>query len=132
MNENQKPTEGIMDKFLKSGKDKRALTKVEFDDLLLETAVTCNWSFYQFDVPQFKYFLTRAFPEHHPPGRRYIKSLLAKASTKAREEIKERLGAETSKVSLALDCWMSDNCYEFMGKYTTMFDADCSNYISLC
>ena len=54
MNENQKPTEGIMDKFLKSGKDKRALTKVEFDDLLLETAVPCSWSFYQFDVPQFK------------------------------------------------------------------------------
>ena len=130
----QKSKEGSMDKFLKSNKNMRVLAKVDFDAILLETAVTCNWSFYQFDVPQFKYFLSRAFPEHRSPGRKYVKSLLAKAATKAREEIKERLAAETSKISLALDCWTSDNCYEFMGKHilSFFFNTNSSNYISLC
>lgn len=91
------------------------ITSAELDQLLLQTAVACNWSFNQFDNTMFRQFFARAFPGHQCPGRRKIKTLLTKAAEEAREEIRNRFANNTSKISLALDCWTSSNGYESMG-----------------
>jgi hypothetical protein len=91
------------------------MTKEEINDLLLQTMAACNWSFNQFDNPQFQFFITRLIPNHRCPGRRQMRSLLTKGADIARNEIKERLDTSTARVSLALDCWSSSNSYNFMG-----------------
>ena len=92
------------------------LTWPELDELLLQTLAACNWSFNQFDNPQFQYLISRALPNHRCPGRKLMKSLLKKAANAARKDIKARLAVCTSRVSLGLDCWSSSNSYNFMNK----------------
>jgi len=106
---------GSMDRFVQSRSNYEVITKKELDDLLLQTAAACNWSFLQFDNPQFQYFIARAFPDHVAPGRRHMKNLLGKAADKARDEIRSRFTKSSSRISLALDCWISSNSYDFMG-----------------
>ena len=108
------------------------MTKEEINDLLLQTMAACNWSFNQFDNPQFQFFITRLVPNHHCPGRRQMRNLLTKGADTARTEIKEKLETSTARVSLALDCWSSSNSYNFMGITALFSRFDFSNYLSLC
>jgi hypothetical protein len=108
------------------------MTKEEANDLLLQTMAVCNWSFYQFDNPQFQFFISHLIPNHRCPGRRQMKSLLTNAANTARTEIKARLEACTARVSIALDCWSSSNSYNFMGTIVYWFNTNFSNYVSLC
>jgi hypothetical protein len=108
------------------------MTKEEINDLLLQTMVACNWSFNQFDNPQFQFFITRLVPNHRCPSRRQMRNLLKKGADTARAEIKEKLEKSTARVSLALDCWSSSNSYNFMGITAPFSRFDFSNYLSLC
>ena len=93
----------------------RGITSSELQRLLLETMVTCNWSFDQFDVPVFRSLLHRGYPGHKIPHRHTIQSYLGSAAETAREEIKSRFEGHDGRISLALDCWTSSNRHEFMG-----------------
>ena len=104
-----------MERYVRMRSETSALIEPELNELLLQTLAACNWSFNQFDNPQFQYFINRVLPNHRCPGRKQMKSLLKKAADIAREEIKKRLAVCTSRVSLALDCWSSSNSYNFMG-----------------
>ena len=90
------------------------IDKEELHTLLLNATVACNWPFDQFDNPHFRMIIQRAFPGHVCPGRMKIVSLLKIAANTARDEIKHNLTSNTSRISLALDCWTSPSRWEFM------------------
>ena len=100
-----------------SSLNQNRLFESDLKELLLHTAVTCNWPFDQFDNPQFQELLNRGFPAHTLPGRKSITSQLKKSAEEARADIRRRLVENESRVSLALDCWTSPNRWEFMGMY---------------
>lgn len=87
----------------------------ELQRLLLQTMVTCNWPFDQFDGEVFRYLLRRGFPGHNIPRRMSMRRYLTSAAEIARDEIKSRFEHHDGRISLALDCWTSSNRWEFMG-----------------
>ena len=91
------------------------MTSVELHQVLLETMVTCNWPFHQFDVKVFRYLMRRGYPGHHIPRQKKAYRLLTSAAEKSRDEIKSRFENHDGRISLALDCWTSSNRWEFMG-----------------
>jgi hypothetical protein len=94
--------------------------------ILLQTMVTCNWPFDQFDVEIFRHLLHRGFPGHKIHNRRVIRGYLKTGAIKAREEIKSRFRSHDGRISLVLDCWTSSNRHEFMGTDLPISDAVCS------
>ena len=87
----------------------------ELQRLLLDTAVTCNWPFDQFDVEVFRHLMRRGYPGHNIPRKKTIKRHLTSAAKIARDEIKSRFETHDGRISIALDCWTSSNRWEFMG-----------------
>jgi hypothetical protein len=82
---------GAMEQFIRHEAKQEILTKNELEQLLLHTMVACNWSFNQFDLPHFQYFISKTIPHHSCPGRKQMQTLLAKVAVTARADIKERL-----------------------------------------
>jgi len=93
---------------------KPRITQNEFEVLCLRAMVASNWSFSQFEVPEFQNLLNGGY-DLHIPSAKVMKVRLAKYAEEAREEIKLRLTNNESRISLALDCWTSPNRLEFMG-----------------
>jgi hypothetical protein len=122
---------GAMEQFIRHQARQEILTKNELEQLLLHTMVACNWSFNQFDLPHFQYFITKTIPQHRCPGRKRMHTLLAKAAITARADIKERLSSCDVRISLALDCWSSSNSYNFMGKPLFLRHINNSDYLTL-
>jgi hypothetical protein len=89
--------------------------------ILLQSMVTCNWPFDQFDVEIFRHLLHRGFPGHRIPHRQTIRKHLTSGALNAREEIKSRFESHEGRISLALDCWTSSNRHEFMGTHSPVF-----------
>jgi len=91
------------------------ITTIELNQLLLQTAVACNWPFDQFDSTHFRSLIHRGFPGHSCPQRKAMKQMLTVVAETVRTEMKERFANVKSRISLALDCWTSPNRWEFMG-----------------
>ena len=91
------------------------MSGTELQRLLLETMVTCNWPFDQFNVKIFQYLMCRGYPGHHISRRTTVYRKLTLEAEKARDEIKTRFENHDGRISLALDCWTSSNRWEFMG-----------------
>jgi hypothetical protein len=85
------------------------IMKQNLDELLLKTAIICNWSFDQFDNIQFCSFISRAFSGHICSRRKRITALLKKKTIHVREAMKTTFSENDSRISLALDCWTSLN-----------------------
>jgi hypothetical protein len=90
-------------------------TKSQLEQLLLDTAITCNWPFDQFNSLQFRLLIERGFTGHHCPTGRVMRKLLKDKASVIRADLKARLTENSSYISLALDCWTSPNRWEFMG-----------------
>ncbi len=84
-----------------------------FEDKLLLTYVAVNLSFNFADNPQFCRRLQIARPGIEPPTRQHRRQLPDTRSTSQVEELFSDLGPYT-KVSLALDCWTSQNLKSFL------------------
>ena len=112
-----------------------AVTKRELEQLLLKAMVECNWTFNQFGSPSFKNLIGRGFPHHEDdiPGPTKMKKLLSTEAINARNDIRERITSNSSRVSLALDNWTSSNGIEFMGAYFVIkLELTFSNNFTLC
>ena len=93
--------------------EKSKLTEEEYDVKCLNAMVACNFSFDQFSVRPFRELLDigHGFEVRTP---KVMKTRLKKYANLAQKEIKQRLGNNESRISLALDCWSSSNRLEFM------------------
>jgi len=62
-----------------------------------------------------------------------MKKLLSTEAINARNDIRERITSNSSRVSLALDNWTSSNGIEFMGAYFVIkLELTFSNNFTLC
>ena len=95
---------GAMEQFVRRDVKQEVLTKNELEQLLLHTMIACNWTFNQFDLPHFQYFIAKIAPLHRCPGWKRMHTLLTKAAVTARADIKERLSSCDARISLALNC----------------------------
>jgi hypothetical protein len=93
----------------------RLATKDELRDLLLRALAANNWTFLQFNDPDFIALVKRGFPHLEVPSRKIMRSYLANEAVKSRAVLKSQLEANDSKISIALDCWLSPNRINFMG-----------------
>ena len=73
-----------------------SLTTSELQHLLLQTVVTCNWPFDQFDIPIFRHLLSHGFPGHKIPRRRTIPRLLMVAAEVEEMKLKDGLNVTTA------------------------------------
>jgi hypothetical protein len=98
---------------------KARMTQEEYDLKCVNAMVACNWSFEQFKIQAFRELLDNGHG-FEVPSPKVMKARLKKYARLAREEIKERLGNNDSRISLALDCWSSSNRLEFMGTFPSV------------
>ena len=80
------------------------ITTIELNQLLLQTAVACNWPFDQFDNTYFRSLIDRGFPGHSCPQCRAMKQMLTVVVETAKTEMKECFPNLDSHISLALEC----------------------------
>ncbi len=95
---------GAMEQFVRRDVKQEVLTKNELEQLLLHTMIACNWTFNQFDLPHFQYFIAKIAPLHRCPGWKRMHTLLTKAAVTVRADIKERLSSCDARISFALNC----------------------------
>ena len=57
-----------MEQFVRQEVKQEVMMKAELEQLLLQTMITCNWSFNQFDLLYFQYFIARTIPQYQYPG----------------------------------------------------------------
>ena len=80
------------------------ITTIELNQLLLQTAVACNWPFDQFDNAHFRSLIHRGFPGHSCPQRKAMKQMLTVVVETAKTEMKECFPNLDSHIGLALEC----------------------------
>jgi hypothetical protein len=97
--------------------DGMVVTKFELEELLVKAMVACNWPFGQFNNEDFQNLLVRGFPhlKDSLPHSKRMTTVLEEQAKEAKDEIRLRFSSNTSRISLALDCWTSSNSLEFMG-----------------
>jgi hypothetical protein len=101
---------------LESQKLRARITQEEYDLKCVNAMVACNWSFEQFRIGPFRELLDTGHG-FEVPTPKIMKARLKKYTKLAQKEIKDRLGNNDSRISLALDCWSSSNRLEFMGTF---------------
>jgi hypothetical protein len=113
-------TIGPLDQYTRSTEtpkqDRLVASKLELEELLVKAMVACNWPFVQFNNEDFQNLLARGFPhlKDSLPRSKRMATVLSERADMAKEEIRLRFASNTSRISLALDCWTSSNSLEFM------------------
>jgi hypothetical protein len=85
------------------------MTTSKLTERVLNAAVQSNLSWNSATNPAWSALLQDAWPDVKPPERRSLPAMLEKKAKAAREDLKERLRRNDSKISLALDGWSVNN-----------------------
>jgi hypothetical protein len=108
--------------FFESDASKKAsstpLNKELLEEQILNFFVSGNIPFNQVENPHFHTLISHISINNKPsqaPSRTTLRARLSKHSQMAEENLKEILGKNDSKISLALDCWTSKSQRGFLG-----------------
>jgi hypothetical protein len=94
------------------------ITKEALEEQILKFFVSGNIPFAQADNPQFRSLISMIKINKEPahaPSRTTLRTRLTKYSQMSTDNLKMILAGNTSKISLALDCWTSRNQRGFLG-----------------
>ena len=94
------------------------LTMAKIEEEILKYVISGNIPFNQVENQHFRNIISFIQIRNKPvqaPSRKVIRARLSSKSEQARENLLTTLAANTSKISLALDCWSTRNSYGFLG-----------------
>lgn len=110
------------------------LTVSFINDQILKFFISGNISFNQADNPEFQVLMSLIKVDRQmytSQGRKALRNNLTEWAILSKEELRGALARNDSKVSLALDCWTSQNRHAFLGMtFLTITDRS-SNHLSL-
>jgi hypothetical protein len=97
---------------------RQTVTKAMIEEEVLKYVISGNIPFTQVENEHFRKLISCIQVNNHPttaPSRKVIRSRLSVQSELAKENLKNILKANSSKISLALDCWSTRTNYGFLG-----------------
>ena len=99
------------------------LTKATVEEEILKYIISGNISFNQVENQHFRNiisFIQIKNKSVQTPSRKVIRARLFSKSEQVRENLRTTLAVNTSKISLALDCWSTRTNYGFLGMYSNV------------
>jgi len=99
---------------------KTSITTGRIREEVLSFFVSGNVPFSQVDNPHFQRLIQWILSSNGTPlstviSRKTVRADLTRQAQAAKTELKSILANVNSKISLALDCWTSRNCFAFLG-----------------
>ena len=94
------------------------ITKSQIEEQVLKFLISASIPFRQADNEYFRElvsWITVNNAPAKPPSRKVIRSRLTKEAVLAKENLKNILSTNCSKISLALDCWTTRTNFGFLG-----------------
>jgi len=98
------------------------LTQARVEEEILKYVISGNIPFNQVENQHFRNIISFIQIRNKPvqtPSRKVIRARLSSKSEQASVNLRATLAANTSKISLALDCWSTRTNYSFLGMYST-------------
>ena len=84
-------------------------------EAVLRIIVSGNLPFSFADNAELQSLLKDAYPDSQPPNRKSARDYLQSRAEATREDLKAKLAANDSKVSLVLDAWTTKSSLSFLG-----------------
>jgi len=97
------------------------VTKPMLEEEILKFVISANIPFNQVENEHFRRIISWIQINQHPaqaPSRKVVRARLASTSESARKNLRNTLIANSSKISLALDCWSTRTNYGFLGTHS--------------
>lgn len=94
------------------------ITKLMLEKEILKFVISANLSFNQVENEHFQRLISWIQVNQCPaqaPSRKVIRARLSSESESSKENLRNILTANSSKISLALDCWSTRTNYGFLG-----------------
>lgn len=91
------------------------------DDEILKFFISGNIPFNQAENEHFRRLISFIQVKNQPveaPSRKLIRKRLTSKAELARENLRTIIAANSSRISLALDCWSTRTNYGFLGMYS--------------
>lgn len=85
------------------------MTSMKLTECVMNAAVQSNLSWNSATNPAWSALLQEAWPDIKVPDRRALPAMLEMKAKEAKDDLKDRLHRNDSKVSLALDGWSTNN-----------------------
>lgn len=103
-----------------SARDREVMSKDRLKEKVLRIIIVGNLSFSFADNPEFVDLLNDAYPDMPAPARKTVVDFLHAKATLTKAELRELLSKLDSKVSLALDVWVTRTGLAFLGTTSPM------------
>jgi hypothetical protein len=111
-------SEATLSGFLEQGQLRQTVTKAMIEEEVLKYVISGNIPFAKVENEHFRKLISWIQVNNRPmtaPSRKVIRSKLSVQSELAKENLKNILEANSSKISLSLDCWSTRTNYGFLG-----------------
>jgi len=106
----------LFEDFFNTNRQPKAMTSDRLCELVLQIIVAGNLSFRQAENPKLQELLTLAFPSCDCPNERSVAQRLKSEAQLSKGNLRGRIEAIDSRMSLALDAWHSKvGNMEFLG-----------------
>jgi hypothetical protein len=106
----------LPDLFNGNGSDTIAvMSRDRLKEAVLRIIVSGNLPFAFADNPEFRKLLHDAYPDALLPNRKSVREYLASRAETSVQDVKARLAANDSKVSIVLDAWTNRSNLSFLG-----------------
>jgi len=107
---------------LAKSKGKSKLSVDIIREEILKFFISSNVPFIQVNNPHFQRIIEWIIASNHIAtsvsiSRKTIRADLSRYAQVAKDDLKSTLAKCNSKISLALDCWTSRNCFAFLGMF---------------
>jgi len=109
-----------MESVSKSQERVATLTKAMIDDEILKFFISGNIPFNQAENEHFRKLISFIQIKNRPvegPSPKFIRKTLTSKAESARENLRTIIAANSSRISLALDCWSTRTNYGFLGMH---------------
>jgi len=96
----------------------KTITNAMLEEEILKFVISANLPFNQVENGHFQRLISWIQVNQRPaqaPSRKVIRSRLSSKSESAKENLRKILSLNSSKISLALDCWSTRTNYGFLG-----------------
>jgi hypothetical protein len=99
---------------------KQVMNRDRLKETVLRVIVSANLPFSFADNLEFQTLLQEAYPSCQPPNRKSARDYLQSVVDRTKEDLKAKLAANDSKISLVLDAWTTRSSLSFLGNLSPL------------
>jgi hypothetical protein len=99
---------------------KQVMNRDRLKETVLRVIASANLPFSFADNLEFQTLLREAYPSCQPPNRKSARDYLQSVVDRTKADLKAKLAANDSKISLVLDAWTTRSSLSFLGNLSPL------------